>query len=140
MKGSFDSDSTSNNLYIMAWIYRAQNGDLMFSKTKPEKVYRFKFRNDQFHSDNEDVYCKQLSPEHIISISVYESQFESSEEQRLYSLEGGELLTKFSKKDCVFDYEYSTGFPVTFKPETVVALKSVIDLDTIIVENGLIEI
>ena len=34
----------------MAWIYRAQNGDLMFSKTKPEKVYRFKFRNDQFHS------------------------------------------------------------------------------------------
>ena len=23
----------------------------MFSKTKPEKVYRFKFRNDQFHSD-----------------------------------------------------------------------------------------
>lgn len=35
----------------MAWIYRAQNGDLMFSKTKPEKVYRFKFRNDQFHSD-----------------------------------------------------------------------------------------
>lgn len=77
MKGSFDSDSTSNNLYIMAWIYRAQNGDLMFSKTKPEKVYRFKFRNDQFHSD---VYCKQLSPEHIISISVYESQFESSED------------------------------------------------------------
>ena len=112
----------------------------MFSKTKPEKVYRFKFRNDQFHSDDEDVYCKQLSPEHIISISVYESQFESSEEQRLYSLEGGELLTKFSKKDCVFDYEYSTGVPVTFKPETVVALKSVIDLDTIIVENGLIEI
>ena len=55
----------------MAWIYRAQNGDLMFSKTKPEKVYRFKFRNDQFHSDDEDVYCKQLSPEHIISISVY---------------------------------------------------------------------
>ena len=53
----------------------------MFSKTKPEKVYRFKFRNDQFHSDDEDVYCKQLSPEHIISISVYESQFESSEEQ-----------------------------------------------------------
>lgn len=49
----------------MAWIYRAQNGDLMFSKTKPEKVYRFKFRNDQFHSDDEDVYCKQLSPEHI---------------------------------------------------------------------------
>lgn len=36
----------------MAWIYRAQNGDLMFSKTKPEKVYRFKFRNDQFHSDD----------------------------------------------------------------------------------------
>lgn len=30
----------------MAWIYRAQNGNLMFSKTKPEKVYRFKFRND----------------------------------------------------------------------------------------------
>ena len=138
MKGSFDSDSTSNNLYIMAWIYRAQNGDLMFSKTKPEKVYRFKFRNDQFHSD--DVYCKQLSPEHIISISVYESQFESSEEQRLYSLEGGELLTKFSKKDCVFDYEYSTGFPVTFKPETISALKPVVDLENLTIEDGLIEI
>ena len=40
----------------MAWIYRAQNGDLMFSKTKPEKVYRFKFRNDQFHSADEDGY------------------------------------------------------------------------------------
>lgn len=63
-----------------------------------------------------------------------------STSNNLYSLEDGELLTKFSKKDCVFDYEYSTGFPVTFKPETVVALKSVIDLDTIIVENGLIEI
>ena len=50
------------------------------------------------------------------------------------------FLRSFLKKDCVFDYEYSTGFPVTFKPETVVALKSVIDLDTIIVENGLIEI
>lgn len=45
----------------MAWIYRAQNGDLMFSKTKPEKVYRFKFRNDQFHSAIARIFSTLLS-------------------------------------------------------------------------------
>ena len=37
----------------MAWIYRDKNGDLMFSKVKPEKVYIFRFKNCEIHKESE---------------------------------------------------------------------------------------
>lgn len=39
----------------MAWIYRAKNGDLMFSKVKPRKEYMFRFRNDEIHPESSDI-------------------------------------------------------------------------------------
>ena len=73
----------------MAWIYRDKNGDLMFSKVKPEKVYIFRFKNCEIHKESESTW----SP-----------------------------------------------FPVTFKPETISALKPVVDLENLTIEDGLIEI
>ena len=32
------------------------------------------------------------------------------------------------------------GFPVEFKPETISALKSIVDLENLTIEDGLIEI
>lgn len=39
----------------MAWIYRDKNGDLMFSKIKPEKVYIFRFKNYEIHKESEST-------------------------------------------------------------------------------------
>lgn len=50
------------------------------------------------------------------------------------------VLRKVYKNECVFEGDYSMGFPVTFKPETIATLKSIVDLENLTIEDGLIEL
>ena len=61
----------------MAWIYRDKNGDLMFSKVKPEKVYIFRFKNCEIHKESESTWSPFLDYNHIITARIPESYFET---------------------------------------------------------------
>ena len=50
------------------------------------------------------------------------------------------VLKQIYKKDCTFENEYSTGFPVTFKPEAIAALKPIVDLENLIMKDRIVEI
>lgn len=105
----------------MAWVYKDKNGDLMFSKVKPEKVYIFR-------SKNYEIY------------KISESYFETHGYYKVNDYGDDNVLRKVYKNECIFEGDYSMGFPVTFKPETITALKSIVDLENLTIEDGLIEI
>lgn len=125
----------------MAWIYRAKNGDLMFSKTKPEKVYRFYFRNNEFYEDGEGKWNPFVASNKIITIDMTEDCFDSSGTFKMIDYKRDpEIIKVIHIDECVFEGDYNMGFPITLKPETVAALKSIVDLNLLTVEDGLIEI
>lgn len=124
----------------MAWIYRAKNGDLMFSKVKPRKEYIFRFRNDEIHPESSNVYYWFRDSDSIIEKRIDEDYFESPGHYELLDAGDDNLLKKVYKEECVFEGDYSMGFPVTFKPETISALKPIVDLENLTIEDGLIEL
>lgn len=124
----------------MAWIYRNRAGNLMFSKVKPNKIYTYRFINNQVHSCETQFFTFNKSPDAIIEIQINGIYFRGDKSFELYEPITNELVKLVSKEECVFEGTYDMGFPVTFKPETISALKSVIDLESLTIENGLIEI
>jgi hypothetical protein len=124
----------------MAWIYRDKNGDLMFSKVKPEKVYIFRFKNCEIHKESESTWSPFLDYNHIITARIPESYFETPGYYEVNDYGDDNVLRKVYKNECVFEGDYSMGFPVKFKPETISALKPVVDLENLTIEDGLIEI
>lgn len=108
----------------------------MFSKVKPEKVYIFRFKNCEIHKESESTWSQFLDYNHIIP----ESYFETPGYYEVNDYGDDNVLRKVYKNECVFEGDYSMGFPVTFKPETISALKPVIDLENLTIEDGLIEI
>lgn len=124
----------------MAWIYRNKNGDLMFSKTKPQKIYTYRFKNSDVHPSFTDRYDPDLKLNDIVTIKIAESNFWDDGLYNLYNCTGIMVLKQIYKKDCTFENEYSTGFPVTFKPETIAALKPIVDLENLTMKDGIVEI
>lgn len=123
----------------MAWIYRDKNGNLMFSKVKPEKVYIFRFKNCEIHKESESKYFIG-DRNYIFTVKILESYFQYPEYYELKSFNGEEVLRKIYIQNVVFKGDYSIGFPITFKPETISALKPIVDLENLTIEDGLIEI
>lgn len=124
----------------MAWIYKDKNGDLMFSKVKPEKVYIFRFKNCEIHKESESKWSPFLDYNHIITVRIPEGYFETPGYYEVWDYGDDNVLRKVYKNECVFEGDYSMGFPVTFKPETIATLKSIVDLENITIEDGLVEI
>lgn len=123
----------------MAWIYKHKNGELMLSKTKPSKVYIFRFRNDEIYEEPK-LYYWFRDTDSIIERRITEEYFESPGYYELFDSGDDYLVKKIYIEDCVFEGDYSAGFPITFKSETMSALKTVVDLENLTIENGLIEI
>lgn len=112
----------------------------MFSKAKPRKEYIFRFRNDEIHPESSDVYYWLRDSDSIIERRIDEDYFESPGYYELLDAGDDNLLKKVYKEECVFEGDYSMGFPVTFKPETISALKPIVDLENLTIEDGLIEL
>lgn len=123
----------------MAWIYRDKNGDLMFSKVKPEKVYIFRFKNYEIHKESESKYFIG-DRNYIFTVKILESYFQHPGYYELKSFDGEEVLRKIYIQDVISEGDYTMGFPVEFKPETISALKPIVDLENLTIEDGLIEI
>lgn len=128
----------------MAWIYRTKSGSLMFSKVKPNKIYVYKFINNQLHVPRESVFTSNKPSNAIIKVYINECEFRISKDTNLYfnlyDEIQHELVKKISKEECVYEGICDMGFSVEFKPETITALKSIVDLENLTVEDGLIEI
>lgn len=123
----------------MAWIYKDKDGNLMFSKVKPEKIYIYRFKNREVHKKLESKYFTG-DPNYIFTIKILECYFQDPGYYELKSFDGEEVLRKIYIQDTVFEGDYSMGFPVEFKPETISALKPIINLENLTIEDGLIEI
>lgn len=123
----------------MAWIYRDKSGALMFSKVKPEKVYIFRFKNCEIHNASESKYFTG-DPNYVFAVKISECYFKHPGYYELKDFDGKEVLKKIYIKDAIFEGEYSMGFPVEFKPETIAALKPIVDLENFTIEDGLIEL
>ena len=112
----------------------------MLSKVKPTKIYIFRFRNDEIHPESSDLYYWFRNSDSIIEKRIDERCFESPGYYELFDAGDDNLLKKVYKEECVFEGDYSMGFPVEFKLETITALKSIVDLENLTMEDGLIEI
>lgn len=112
----------------------------MFSKVKPEKVYIFRFKNCEIHKESESTWSPFLDYNHIITARIPESYFETPGYYEVNDYGDDNVLRKVYKNECVFEGDYSMGFPATFKPETIATLKSIVDLENLTIEDGLIEI
>lgn len=112
----------------------------MFSKVKPDKLYVFRFRNDEVYSESSNLYYSFKEPNYVIEILIPESYFINPGYYELFDFSDSFLLKKVYKEECVFEGDYSMGFPIKLNPETISALKSVVDLENLTVEDGLIEI
>lgn len=124
----------------MAWIYKDKNGELIFSKVKPEKVYIFRFKNCEIHKEPENRYNPYLGCNEIVTQYIPENYFNISGYYELSDFGCDNVLKRIYKNECVFEGDYSIGFPVTFKSETISALKPIVDLENLTIEDGLIEI
>ena len=71
---------------------------------------------------------------------IPEGYFETPGYYEVWDYGDDNVLRKVYKNECVFEGDYSMGFPVTFKPETIATLKSIVDLENITLEDGLVEI
>ena len=112
----------------------------MFSKVKPEKVYIFRFKNCEIHKESESTWSPFLVYNHIITARIPESYFETPGYYEVNDYGDDNVLRNVYENECVFEGDYSMGFPVTFKPETIATLKSIVDLENLTIEDGLIEI
>lgn len=128
----------------MAWIYRAKSGSLMFSKVKPNKIYVYKFINNQLHAPGELMFTSSKPSNSVIKVYINEYQFRNNKYTNpcfnLYDEIQHEVVKKISKEECVYEGICDMGFSVEFKPETISALKSIVDLENLTIEDGLIEI
>lgn len=124
----------------MAYIYRAKDGNLMFSKTKPEKIFNFTFKNNQIHPEGEERYDSTKTLWCNIKVSLREHSFNKQGYCFIENELGQRCSKPIHKSECVFEYDYTMGFPVTFRSETIAALKPIVDLSSLTVEDGLIEI
>lgn len=124
----------------MVWIYKNKDGYLIFSKSKPEKLYIFRFRNDEIHSESSDLYYFFREPDYVIEKQIHESYFDNQGYYELFDSRNDYLLKKVYKEDCVFEGDYSMGLSIKLKPKTIATLKSIVDLENLTIEDGLIEI
>lgn len=112
----------------------------MFSNTKPIKRYAYVFKNYQIHPDDAEVYCSTKPPYEHIKVFFTEGSFNTSGYCYLYDEFEEFPLKRIYKSECTFENDYYMGFPVEFKSETIAALKPIVDLENLTVEDGLIEI
>lgn len=112
----------------------------MLSKVKPKKIYIFRFKNCEIHPENLSLYYYFKDPFSIIEKGIDESYFESTGYYELLDAGDDFMLKKVYKDECTFEGDYSMGFPIKFKHETIIALKPIVDLENLTIEDGLIEI
>lgn len=111
----------------------------MFSKTKPEIVYTYTFKNKDHHKPGEKLYAFWRDPEEEFVRYIDESYFTTTGYYELLDNGDDMVLERITKNQCKV-HGYISGFPVIFKPETIAALKSIVDIENLTFEDGLVEI